>query len=154
MSFIPEVNFKSKESVNLAPIIDFLFLMLMFFATLAISRVTTKDTDIELVEVASQTSAVMGMIESDHKIISININDKGEYKWVTEIRDYQMANSDDIVKELLLQHQKGLLPEEKSKTKVMLKIDKQATWDPILKAIIGIREAGFEARPVYLPIVG
>ena len=108
----------------MAPMIDFLFLMLMFFACLAVSRVTTKDTEIELVEIKPETKAVLAAADSDLKIINISINAQGEYKWVTEIRDYLMKTPEDITKELDQEYSKGLLPENKQKTQVLLKIDK------------------------------
>ena len=57
MSFLSEEELKGKEGINLAPMIDFLFLMLVFFASLAISRVTTRDTDIDLVEIDEAAAA-------------------------------------------------------------------------------------------------
>lgn len=150
MSFIPQDEVKG-YGPNLAPMIDFLFLMLIFFASLAISRATTKDTQLSLVEIKSETSAPSTLGNMEFKVINISINEKGEFFWITEIRDYLMPSPQDLTKELLLQHQKHLLPEDKSKTQVLLKIDKNATWEPILKAIFAIRDAGFEVRPVYEP---
>lgn len=152
MSFVPEEALRGKEGINLAPMIDFLFLMLMFFACLAVSRATSKDTDIELVEVAPETNVSQANADTDTKIINISIDAEGKYKWVTEVRDYLMQTPEEIAQELLQQHKKGLLPQDKSKTQILLKIDKNAVWDPILKAIFAIRDAGFEVRPVYEPI--
>lgn len=149
MSYLPEEELRAREGLNLAPMIDFLFLMLMFFASLAVSRATTKDTDIDLVEAKSGAEKVESKRQTDYKVITINIGSEGDYKWVTDIRDYAMAEPGDIQKELLSQYQKGLLNQDKLKTQVMLRIDKNAKWDPILKAILAIREAGFEVRPVY-----
>ncbi len=151
MSFVPAEEMKGKTTLNLAPMIDFLFLMLMFFACLAISRVTTKDTDIDLVEVKPETHSVIADASSDFKFINISINANGKYRWVTEMRDYTMATAEEISNELLLQYRKGLLPEDRLKTQVMLKIDRDAKWEPILKAIFAIRDAGFEVRPLYEP---
>lgn len=151
MSFLPEDDLKGRVALNLAPMIDFLFLMLIFFATLAVTRATTKDTDIELVEVKPETKGAALAANSDYKIINLNIDAEGKYKWVTEIHDYPMATVEDISRELKTQYEKGLLPEDKTKTQILLKIDKQAQWDPILKAIFAIRDEGFEVRPVYEP---
>ena len=151
MSFIPEEELKGKGSLNMAPMIDFLFLMLMFFASLAITRITTKDTDIDLVEIKPESHPTTAFTNNELKVININIDSSGEYKWVTEIHDYTMKTPDEIATELNLQYKKGLLPEDKKQTQVLLKIDKDAKWDPILKAIFAIRDAGFEVRPVYRP---
>lgn len=151
MSFVPEDELKGRSNLNLAPMIDFLFLMLMFFACLAITRVTTKDTDIDLVEIKAETQNAIADADTDFKIIQISITADGQYKWVTEVRDHVMDNADAIGVELLNQYSKGLLPADRLKTQVLLKIDQKATWDPILKAIFAIRDAGFEVRPVYQP---
>lgn len=151
MSFIPDDEFERRERLNLAPMIDFLFLMLMFFASLAISRVATKDTDISLVKLQPETKAAVAKADTEKKIITISINADGEYKWITEFDDYQMANASEVAQELELQYQKGLLPEDKQKTQILLKIDKKATWDPILKLIFSIRDSGFDVHPVYEP---
>ena len=152
MSFVPEDDFKGRIALNLAPMIDFLFLMLMFFATLAVTRATTKDTNIELVEIKPETKASAFASDSDLKIINLNIDERGQYKWVTEIHDYPMAKAEEIGNELRTQYEKGQLPEDKTKTQILLKIDKRAQWEPILQAIFAIREEGFDVRPVYEPV--
>ncbi len=150
MNFISDSEIKGNNGINLAPMIDFLFLMLMFFACLAVSRIATKDTDIDLVEGKHSSDPSLTAMDNE-KIINISINEDGEYKWITEIRDYVMASSEAIAQELSLQYEKGILPEDRLKTKVLLKIDKNAKWEPILKAIFAIRDAGFTVHPVYVP---
>ena len=149
MSFFPADDMKSKISLNLAPMMDFLFLMLVFFACLAVSRINTRDTEIDLV--ALKTSQNSATSPQDHKIIEISVSSEGHYKWVTEMRDYAMNNAEDVSKELLFQYEKGILPEDKHATHILLKIDSQAKWKPILEIIFAIRNAGFEAYPVYIP---
>lgn len=151
MSFIPEDEVKPKLGFNFAPMIDFLFLMVAFFACLAVSRITTRDTDIQLVQLHEEKKDAATNRDYEYKMVTVNINEQGEYKWVTEIRDYKMHDADSISDELLKQYQRGVLPENKLKTQVLLKIDKEAKWEPILKAIFAIRDAGFEVRPLYEP---
>ena len=151
MSFIPEEEIKGKQGNYLAPMIDFLFLMLVFFASLAISRVTTKDTEIELVKVKPESGASLVQSEEDFKVINITLNEDGKYKWVTEIHDYEMDSAEAISEELARQYERGLLPEDKLRTQVLLKIDKKAQWEGILKVLFSIRDVGFEVRPIYEP---
>lgn len=152
MSFIPEEEYKAKLSMTFAPpMIDFLFLMLAFFACLAASRITTRDTDIHLVKLKPEENAYLTNAELGYKIINISINEKGEYKWITETKDYRLDSVEAIAHELNTQYAKGLLPQNKLKTQVLLKIDKHAQWQPILQAIFAVRDAGFEVRPVYEP---
>lgn len=149
MSFIPEDELTGSKTQSLAPMIDFLFLMLMFFASLAISRVTLQETEIDLVEVQSTPTELAS--QEEHFVVNIAINANGQYKWVTDIRDYAMDNPEAISSELVSQHSSGLLPENKANTDVLLKIDKSTPWEPILKLIFAVRDAGFPVYPVYLP---
>ncbi len=151
MSFAPQEEIHGQRSINLAPMIDFLFLMLMFFACLAVTRITTRDTDIDLVEASGDKADASATGDSQFHVIHLSIMADGQYKWITEIRDYAMATPEEIFQELSQQYEKGLLPPDKSKTQVLVKIDKDAHWDPILKAIFAVRQAGFEVHPVYQP---
>lgn len=148
MTFIPDRELQEKAGLSLAPMVDFLFLMLAVFASLAVTRMALKDTEIDLVRSASQASAAC-LTSRDYKIINISIGADGHYKWVTELRDHPMHSSSEIADELTRQYSRGLLPEDKLKTQVLLKIDKNARWEPVLKALLSIREAGFPVRPVY-----
>jgi biopolymer transport protein ExbD len=56
-----------------------------------------------------------------------------------------------IQKELLYQYSIGVLPADKSKTQILLHVDKKAPWEKIAKLIFAVREIGFEAHPVYQP---
>ena len=154
MTFLPEEDLKAKVSLNLAPMIDFLFLMLVFFAFTAVSRAAVRDTRIDLVKIYPNTSDSTENQESSSpqlKIINLTLNDKGEYNWVTDMRDHKMLDANIVAQELQLQHQKGLLPKDKALTQVLVKIDRNATWEPILQLIFAVRDAGFEVYPVYLP---
>jgi biopolymer transport protein ExbD len=149
MSFVPEEEIKSKGIQSLAPMIDFLFIMLMFFASLAISRITIRDTEVDLVKIPSAEAHISSSDFAEVKIINISINDKGEYKWVTEVHDYPMESPEAIRLELAQQYDKGLLPEDKSKIHVLLRIDKATQWQSIFRLIFALKDEGFETRPVY-----
>lgn len=151
MSFLPAHELQPQSRMNLAPMIDFLFLMLMFFATLAVTRVTTKDTDIDLVAIRPESHSAIASGTTDVKIVNLSITSDGEYRWVTDLRDHSLSSAAEVQSELLRQYQKGLLPRDKAKTQVLLKIDREAQWEPVLQALFAIRQAGFEARPVYEP---
>jgi biopolymer transport protein ExbD len=149
MTFIPEEELKDRGGLTLAPMIDFLFLMLAVFASLAVSRMVTKDTEIELVK--STTAVASSKSPHEYKLVHLTISADGSYRWVTEVRDYAMESADHIAQELMRQYNQGLLPKDKLKTQVLVKIDKETKWEPILKVILAIKEIGFEIRPVYEP---
>ena len=64
-----------------------------------------------------------------------------------------MESAHAIAHELINQYAQGLLPEERLKTQILLKIDREAHWEPILNVVLAIKEAGFEVRPLYEPAV-
>ena len=127
--------------------------MLIFFASLAISRVNIRDTDIDLVKTIPDGRATITKNIDEYKVVNLSITENNEIKWITEIRDYHMKNPEDITKELSRQYTKGLLPKDLEKTKVLLKIDKQAQWEYILNTLFAVRKAGFNVYPVYNPAI-
>ncbi|MEI6242093.1 MAG: biopolymer transporter ExbD [Chlamydiota bacterium] len=150
MNLIPEEHWQKPITLNLTPMIDFLFVLLAFFITLAITRVILFDTNLDLAQLKKEGNAQSVYQDEVHKI-NLSVSEKGDYKWITEIHDYQMENVVKIQKELLHEYALKLLPEDKSKTKVLLYIDRKAPWEPIAKLIFGVREVGFEALPIYEP---
>lgn len=152
MSLIPEEKLKPHLSMNLAPMIDFLFLMLAFFATLAVTRATLFDTNLDLVKLQKEKEAKLVYSKDDISQINLSISKEGLYKWITEIRDYPMQSIKEIQNELFHQYNIGVLSEDKSKTQILLHIDKKAPWVSIASLIFAIRELGFEALPIYKPI--
>ncbi len=146
MSFVPEEN-TSAPSINLAPMIDFLFLMLAFFASLAASRNSLQETRVDIVSVERENKSSQESKDVE-SIVQIIINKNNALSWVTEIKDYPMASANAIQKELERQVAVKTLRAGKH-TKVLLKIDKEANWEAILEVIFAIRKAGFESYPLY-----
>jgi biopolymer transport protein ExbD len=150
MSLIPEEEFKRSSSINLAPMVDFLFLVIAVFATMAITRAALYDSEVKLVKVAPEKELLPSATEQP-ALVNISITEDGKYKWLTEVNEFIMENPSSIKKELFKQQQVGILPSDASQTKVLLHIDKNTRWEPIAQAIFTIREAGFSIHPVYEP---
>ncbi|PIS02869.1 MAG: hypothetical protein COT85_02220 [Chlamydiae bacterium CG10_big_fil_rev_8_21_14_0_10_42_34] len=148
MELIPHDELKPSQNFNFAPMIDFLFLMLALFATLAISRAALYDTEVELVELKPEKGAA-SLRAKEIEQISLSIAENGSFKWLTEFQEYPMQTIEAIQEELARQYQMGVLPQDKTKTEVLLHIDRKAPWEPIAQVIFAIREVGFTARPVY-----
>ena len=148
MELIPHDELKPAHNFNFAPMIDFLFLMLALFATLAVSRAALYDADVELVELKPEKGAA-SLRAKEIQQINLCITADGGYKWMTEFQEYPMETVQAIQQELARQYQMGALAEDKTKTEILLHIDRKAPWDPIAKVIFAIRELGFSARPVY-----
>lgn len=155
MTWIPEEELKGKLSLNLAPMIDLLFLLLLFFATLAVTRVNTRDTEIDLVAIAPERNRQQpDKINEDLKVIQLSITADGKYKWSSGSEEYPLNDVNEIGTKLSEAYKTGVLPPNKSLTHVMLKIDKSAKWEPILRAVFAVRDQGFSVHPVYEPEEG
>ncbi len=152
MSLIPEEEFKKQGSFNLAPMVDFLFLILAVFATMAITRAALFDTEIDLVKLKPESNDSPSLAYNQTYIVNVSVTSDGQYKWVTEVNEFLLESPTAIQKELHKQQMQGLLPPEKGQVKVLLHIDKEARWEPIVQAIFSVREAGFQINPVYEPI--
>ena len=151
MDLIPHDELRREASINFAPMIDFLFLMLSLFATLAISRAALFDSEISLVELKPEGDSAGLQAKADIQQVNLSISKQGLYRWLTEFESYPMKDAEAIQQELSRQVQIGVLAQDRSKTEVLLHIDEQAPWKPIADAIFAIRELGFNAHPVYEP---
>ena len=151
MSLIDQEKLKSRSNFNFAPMIDFLFLMLAFFATLAVSRASLYDTKLSLAQLSPEQGATQIKPNEEPYQINLSISKDGDYKWVTEVQSYSMDNLEKIKNEIKYQYNIGLLPQNKNQTQVLLHIDKNASWEIVAKLIFAIREEGFEAFPIYEP---
>ena len=152
MDLIPYDDLKPTNGFNFAPMIDFLFLMLSLFATLAISRTALYDSDIHLAQLKPNASESPVTTTQEIQQINISIGALGTYKWMTEFQEHPMENVGEIQKELSRQYQMGALSQDKMKTEVLLHIDQSAPWKPIADLIFAVKELGFPAHPVYEPV--
>jgi biopolymer transport protein ExbD len=150
MQLIPHDDLKIGQNFNFTPMIDFLFLMLSLFATLAISRAKLYDSEVNLVTLKPSEQQALYPGQNIQQI-NISISAAGEYKWLTDYDEYPMQNIVAVQQELTRQYQIGALPPDKNKTEIRLHIDQNAPWKPIAEAIFAIRELGFKAHPVYEP---
>lgn len=151
MSLIPPEELKRSSTINLAPMVDFLFLVVAIFATMAITRAVLYDTEVSLVKIkqVKEGSAVPG---SDLPyLVNLSVTEEGKYKWLTEVNEFLMENPESIKKELIKQQDLGLISNDPSQTKVLLHIDSKTAWEPIAKALLTLKEAGFPVHPVYEP---
>jgi biopolymer transport protein ExbD len=149
MSIIPDEELHRQRALNLAPMVDFLFLILAVFAVLAVTRAALFDSELNLVKLAKPSEETSSPPSHEYVLVNLSVNNAGEYKWVTEMHEYFLDGVAAVRHELLRQWDAGLLPKEKEQTKVLLHIDKEAPWDPIAKLIFAVREAGFHIHPVY-----
>lgn len=147
MELIPHEEIKTGQQFNFAPMIDFLFLMLALFATLAVSRAALFDAEIDLVQLNPQNGTSLRAKETHQINLSITAN--GKFKWLTEFQEYPMESVQAIQEELARQYQMGALPQDKTKTEVLLHVDRKAPWEAVANTIFAIKEVGYSARPVH-----
>lgn len=137
-------DMSSLPSFNVTPIVDFLFLMLSLFATLAMSRASLCDSELALVKTEQTTTTFL-----DKKYINISIDAEGKYTWVTDVTNHPMEDIASIKKELIHQYEVGALPKDKSQTTILLHVDKSTPWEAVAKMIFCVKEIGFNVHPVY-----
>ena len=148
MSLIPDDELKKATSLNLAPMVDFLFVIVAVFATMSITRAVLYDTQVNLVKINSEKKS--NMTEQPF-LVNIGITEEGKYKWITEVSEFLMDTPESIQRELQKQQQFGLISKNPEDTKVLLHIDRHAKWEPVAQAIFALREQGFPVHPVYEP---
>lgn len=148
MELIPHDELKPGHNFNFAPMIDFLFLMLALFATLAVSRAALYDSEIDLVQLKQEKNSTPLRAKEVHQV-NLSITSAGNFKWLTEFQEYPMETVQAIQEELTRQYQMGVLPQDKNQTEVLLHIDRKAPWGAIANAIFAIKEVGYSARPVH-----
>lgn len=147
MTLIPDEEMRKQGQINLAPMVDFLFLIVAVFAILAVTRSSLHDANIDLVKIESPLDAHME--EKEIYIVDLTITRDGKYRWLTEEGDYLSPSPERIRDELRRQKNSGLLPMNSSDTKVLLHIDQNASWNTVASLIVAVREAGFQVHPVY-----
>ena len=152
MELIPHDEIRPGHNFNFAPMIDFLFLMLSLFATLAISRAALYDSEISLAQLKPEKDKGPLRPKREVQQLHLSIGQAGNYKWLTEFQEYPMDTIAAIQEELSRQYQIGALAKDTTKTEILLHIDKSAPWESIARAIFGVRELGFDAHPVYEPL--
>lgn len=150
-SMIPDDEIKMRRGINLAPMVDFLFLILAVFAVLAVTRTALYDSEVNLVKMDSQTPPPSMAGSQPGCTVLLSVSSEGQYKWVTEFNEFLLEGVPAIKHELLKQEELGLLPEDKTLTKVLLHIDKEANWESIAKVIFAVKEMGYQISPVYCP---
>ncbi|MFI5334226.1 MAG: ExbD/TolR family protein [Chlamydiales bacterium] len=151
MSWIPDEELRKQSSLNLAPMVDFLFVVLAVFATLAVTRTALYDSEVKLVQVRPHEKGSPLSAQNDFYTVHLSVTEEGKYKWITETSEFLLQEVSSIHQELSKQQELGLLPKEPGKTKVLLHIDQAAKWAPISDAIFAVRDAGFTIHPVYEP---
>ncbi len=149
MDLIPDEELKPRASINLTPMVDFLFLVIAVFSILAITRTTLFDSEVKLAKVAEKDSLYPETQDPDAPAINLSVTEKGQYKCITEFNEYSMENASAILEELATQERLGLLPKDPSKTKVFLHVDKKAEWDPVVQLIYSLKKKGHPVHPVY-----
>jgi biopolymer transport protein ExbD len=149
MELIPHDELRPSYHFHFAPMIDFLFLMLSLFATLAISRMVLYDAEVDLVEIQATKSHHATKLQRESQQIHLSLDSLAHYKWISEFQEYPMADLATIREEISRQYQIGALPQDKSKTEILLHIDQKTPWGPIARTIFAIRELGFSVYPVF-----
>lgn len=148
MSLIPDDIFKKETSINLAPMVDFLFLIGAIFAVLAMSRTALVKSDLNLVQLRSPLPEFhhLSHQEANTETVHVNITKEGQYQWVNNTQEIILTNLMTLKQELLRSRMENF---SEKPLKILLHIDQEAQWEPITQAIFTLKELGFPIYPVY-----
>jgi len=134
MSLIPDEYLHPKGGINFAPMVDFLFLTLTVFATLAFSRSALSEMSLETAPKREEQR------ETPSSGITLSILGEGGYS-LKKGKELLPISSIKALKETLTsQGKKGQA--------VFLHIDNSAKWDAILPVIVAVEEAGLTPYPI------
>ncbi len=150
MTLIPDEELNPKPSFNLAPMVDFLFLVLAIFAVLAVTRSSLFDTEITLAKLTPEKNR--DEANDFRYTVALSVNPEGQYKWIAEMSEIMIESAEEVQKQLSLQQELGLLPRDNEKIKVLLHIDREARWEKIVDLIFKVRELGMQINPIYEPL--
>ena len=147
MNLMPEEDLTQRASVNLAPMVDFLFLILAVFAVLSIttSKVFMEEIDLAQSEDVDESSLASFEMEPLH----LFVNKEGEYLLQQEDALLKFHKCQHLAHELHEQQASGQLPEDTSKVNILLHIDRQAEWEFVMQLLLGLQNAGFNVQTVY-----
>lgn len=149
MNLVPDEELRGKGGLNLAPMVDFLFLVVAVFATIAVTRATLFDSEINLVKVTQDIQQPQSKQVDELSVVNLAITASGQYKWITEFNEFWMESITAIDQELVKQQKMGLLPQDSNKTRILLHIDKKAQWEPVVELIFSLKKNGYQIHPVY-----
>ncbi len=142
---IPDEEFQKPVSINFAPMVDFLFLVVAIFAIALAMKTSLFDSDISLVK----TTNKLDYSSEDKAIVNVSISSEGRYQWITDYNQYPLETPEALALELNKQKEAGILPDKTDQIAVLVHIDKSAPWEPIAKLLIEMKKEGYPVRPVY-----
>jgi biopolymer transport protein ExbD len=149
MGLIPDEELTHRSYINLAPMVDFLFVILAVFAVTAITRSVLSDSELKLVHANDKKTSSPQQIDIEIQTLSFSVTDKGFYKWKSADEEFILDTPQAVQQELHRMELQGLLPQDRASVKILLHIDKDAKWEPIMQIIFAIRQIGYDIHPVY-----
>lgn len=149
MRFIKKEFMESRGGINLAPMVDFLFLVVAIFAVIAVTRTSIFDSQIHLAEINDTSEYHPLDTNREMYTVNISLSKEGKLKWLTESEDLAFGSPAEVSFQLDKMVDEGSLPEKREETRVLLHIDKEAQWDPIVNLVQTLNQAGYSPHPVY-----
>lgn len=146
---IPEDELKHFEKGGWAPMVDFLFVIIIVFATIAITRNVVQDRELRLAQPLQQQKTTHQVQHNAVHVINLSINHLGRYKWLSNSNEIVFDSAKQLGERLISLRNQHRLPTQTDRVKILLYIDKTAPWQPIADAIFAVREAGYDVHPVY-----
>lgn len=146
MSLIPDSELSQSKGLNMAPMVDLLFILLAVIIVAFITRAAIFDTEFKLVKAKTEekipidTSAAL-------KGLMVKVFEKGLYTLTFEGTETSYENVEELssaISKLVNEHKIT-----KSEHPVLLKIEKDSKWESVAEVILKTKQIGLEVRPLY-----
>jgi biopolymer transport protein ExbD len=146
MNLLPDEDMSHRASINLAPMVDFLFLILAVFAVLSI---TSSKMFVEEIELAQTDEVNEAISYADQEPLHLFVNKEGEYILQKDNTPYKFFRCQHLNHELQKMRSSGELPYDPKKVSILLHIDKQAEWESVMQLLLSLQNGGYQVQTVY-----
>lgn len=147
MNLMPEEELTQRASVNLAPMVDFLFLILAVFAVLSITSSKVFLEDIDLAQ--SEDTLDSSIAQFEPQQLHLFVNKDGQYLLQEDHSTLKFEKCKQVATTLQDRQIAGYLPKDTSQVSILLHIDKQAEWEHVMQLLVSLQNAGFTVQTVY-----
>lgn len=146
MSLIPEEELKKQQGLNLAPMVDFLFLIIAVLACMALTHAFLFDSDLKLAQI--NESAAHNSPTDPKGILHLSLDSQGSCRWLLESALPQPTELSRLSEDVMTFRTLGLFPSS-GEVKIFLHIDQHVEWGQAVNAILTARQTGLAVHPVF-----
>ncbi len=146
MSLIPDEELNCQRGMNLAPMVDFLFLIIAILSTMVLTKAFLFDSNLEMAKV--QTSQELAQNTDPRGLLHLALDPSGNCRWLLENAAPKATELTHLSEDVQAFQKLGLFPSSDN-VKIFLHIDSHTEWGTAINAILAARETGYSVHPVF-----